>query len=431
MTAGHVGWAWGSAFGLVSTGWAVAAGLAPAGLAAPVAAACWLLGCGACDRLGARSVLAVAALLYAPFLATDFHSNDLYRYLWEGRVQLAGLNPYAVAPDHADLAPLRGDGFARIVRPDLPSLYPPLAQASFALAAALGWQELGFRNFAIVLHLALAALVCAWLARTGRPVGRAAWLAWSPVALAAGATGHVDVLMALALVGFAWSWERGRVRVAALCLALAVLAKTAALLLVPWALWRRPREVLAITLPALALGALPYLLSGGILGSLLRFAGEFRWNGSLHAVLGHLAGDAAGVAAAALLAGATAWVALRRDDVVEACVLTLTGLLLLAPIVHYWYLTWLLALLPALGPVAWRAPLRVWLASIALTAPLYETAARGEAFVSARLHDTLVALEYGIPAAVAALCLLAARRAAGAGPAVPGPMQAAGRAARA
>ena len=34
-------------------------------------------------------------------------SEDIYRYVWDGRVQLAGINPYHYAPDAAELAHLR------------------------------------------------------------------------------------------------------------------------------------------------------------------------------------------------------------------------------------------------------------------------------------------------------------------------------------
>ncbi len=395
-------------------------------VAAPLAAVAWAVGLVAVQRLGAAQVLAVTALLYGVLLGSDFHSNDLHRYLWEGQVQLAGENPYALPPDHPVLAPLRGERFERIVHPELPTVYPPLAQASFAAAACLGWDELDFRNAVLGLQWLLTGLICVWLARTGRPVGRAAWFAWSPVALASGATGHVDVLMAGALVGFAWAWESERSRLAAACLGLAVLSKTVAVLLVPWLLLRRPRAVLTGAVPVLALGVLPYLGDGGIAGSLPRFAADFRFNGSAHELLVAVAGDAAPLVAGVLLLVWVGWVALRTEDVVAASVRCLVGLLLLAPTVHYWYLLWWLACLPGLADLRWRAPLCAWAASITWTAPLYAAAVRGEADLPTAGYALLVGLEYAIPAAVAvAVWRLTAARgpaAASIGPPLPRPL---------
>jgi len=204
-------------------------------------------------------------------------------------------------------------------------------------------------------------------------------------------------------VGFAWSWERGLPRAACVSLALAILAKTVALLLVPWALWRRPREVLLWTLPVVAIGVLPFVLSGGVVGSLHRFAAEFQFNASLYEGLRLVAGDAARPVAAGLLASWIAAITLRCEDVVEAAVLALAGLLWVAPTVHSWYLLWPLALLPAAPARPWRAPLLAWTASVTLTAPLYVRAARGDAFLPARLYEVLVGLEYLLPLAVGAL----------------------------
>lgn len=86
-----------------------------------------------------------------PVLETDFH-----RYLWDGRVLLAGINPCRYSPAEVELAnaELDADGRGRLARllrcePEVrkifdqiehrtvPSLYPPLSQAVFGAAAWL------------------------------------------------------------------------------------------------------------------------------------------------------------------------------------------------------------------------------------------------------------------------------------------------------
>jgi len=339
----------------------------------------WWLGTRWASHATTAWVLGTAAVLHASLACTGFHSNDLHRYLWEGGVQLEGINPYTTAPADPSLAPLRDARFARVAYPELPSLYPPLAQASFALAAALGWDELDYRNAVLLLSFGLTVLGVGWLRATGRPVGRVAYYAWCPAALVSAAGGHVDVLMAAALLGFAWSWETGRLRWAAGWLAAAILAKTAAAVVLPWALWRRPRAVATTALPILALGCLPYALTGGVGGSLLTFARAFRFNGFVHPGLAALLGDAAPLAAALALAAWVAYLTLREDAPADAAALALIGLLLLSPVVHYWYLTWYLVLLPGVrGPVL-RAGGLAWAASIAVLAPIYLAIANGDA----------------------------------------------------
>ena len=55
--------------------------------------------------------------------------DDVYRYVWDGKVQRAGVNPYRFAPDAPQLSALRDTDWARINNRSLPTIYPPLAEA--------------------------------------------------------------------------------------------------------------------------------------------------------------------------------------------------------------------------------------------------------------------------------------------------------------
>ena len=73
--------------------------------------------------------------------------DDYQRYLWEGGVVAAGLNPYATSPRSANeagpqtklgaLAHASGDVIDRVAHAGLKTIYPPVAQAAFALAHKL------------------------------------------------------------------------------------------------------------------------------------------------------------------------------------------------------------------------------------------------------------------------------------------------------
>ncbi len=365
----------------------------------------WLLCLRGAGRRSAPAVLLVSALLRLPFCSSELHGNDLYRYRWEGRVLLHGVSPLATPPDHPALSSLRDEGFARIVAPELPSPYPPLAHAFFAGAAAAGLDERGLRNAIVALDLMLVAALVGWLRATRRAPGWALVYGWSPIAVASAASGHFDPLMLLGLVGFAWAWERGHVRAAAAGLGAAILAKTVAVVLLPWLALRGPRAVLATTLPLVALGYLPHLAQGGWLGSLPAFASEFGFNASLFALLEAARPSLAMPAAGVLLSVWLLCVALTQPRVASAWALSLAGLLLLAPTVHYWYLGWFLAALPAALPCPWTRPLLAWCASIVFAIPLYRSLIGGGDGHGA----ALVTIEYAVPAVVA-LWLVRMRR---------------------
>src|SRR5262245_17786531 len=95
-------------------------------------------------------------------------SDDVWRYVWDGRVQAAGHNPYAWPPDAKELEPLRDGGWSRINHPSIRTVYPPLAEALFLVSAVARGGARGlkllFACFDIGAILALAAL----LRKTGR-----------------------------------------------------------------------------------------------------------------------------------------------------------------------------------------------------------------------------------------------------------------------
>ena len=82
---------------------------------------------GWCGSL--RLVLAIGLLFRVSLLWSDPGlSDDHYRYVWDGRVQLAGINPFLYAPDDEALRHLRDDGYEGINHKEIPTVYPPLTQ---------------------------------------------------------------------------------------------------------------------------------------------------------------------------------------------------------------------------------------------------------------------------------------------------------------
>jgi alpha-1,6-mannosyltransferase len=195
--------------------------------------------------LGGRTiwvVLLVAAAMRLPLIVSEpFLSSDVYRYVWDGRVQAAGINPYRYVPDSPALAALRDAAvFPKINRADYAhTIYPPAAQVIFA-AAGLVWSSVTALKLVMVGFEALAVIcLLRLLAVAGLPAERVLIYAWNPLPVWAFAgNGHVDAAMvgfvALALL----LRVRGRDGWAGLALGLAVLTKFLPAVMAP-ALWRR------------------------------------------------------------------------------------------------------------------------------------------------------------------------------------------------
>ena len=125
-------------------------------------------------------------------------SSDPYRYLWDGRVQMAGINPYRHPPRAEALASLRDpEIYPRINRPWGATIYPPGAELLFA---GLAWNApdriWALRLFVILCELASMLALGALLRRLQLPEGRVVVYAWAPLAIFEFAqAGHIDAAL--------------------------------------------------------------------------------------------------------------------------------------------------------------------------------------------------------------------------------------------
>ncbi|MDQ6750530.1 MAG: hypothetical protein M3Z33_07265 [Actinomycetota bacterium] len=313
-------------------------------------------------RIDVLIVLVVAATARA-LLAFDAPtlSDDAYRFVWDGRVQVHGINPYAYAPADPRLKPLRDfQVFTRINRPFTRTVYPPTDEAIYAgVNAVIGDGVLQVKLALLAAEALAVALLLVMLARTGCSLGRVALYAWHPLAIAEIAgSGHPDPLLIAPLLGALLLWDRRRRAGAAVALGVAALAKFVPILLAP-ILVRRLRGRFAATLAAtIALLYLPYLGAGSrVVGSIDEFAGRRFGSGPYNWLLdaGAPTSLARGllVVALALVVSAAA-VRPPRDlrSAAASAAVVLGATMLAAPDVEPWYPLWVLPLL-CLGPAPW------------------------------------------------------------------------------
>jgi alpha-1,6-mannosyltransferase len=206
-------------------------------------------------------------------------SSDSYRYIWDGRVQLAGINPYRYPPAAPELLALRDDTIhPHINRPDARTVYPPAAQWLFALAAvALPPTIAAWRILLVACDALTVALLLRVLRRLGAPAPWVVTYVWSPLVVFEGIQGaHLELAVLPVILG-ALTWRQAGSSVqAGIALGIATLMRLyPALFVLAWwrrGDWRFPAAV-AVTV---ALGYLPYALSvgAGALGFLPEYLGR-------------------------------------------------------------------------------------------------------------------------------------------------------------
>ena len=233
------------------------------------------------------ALVAGLGLLFAPPLLSD----DVFRYLWDGRVSLAGVSPYRYAPDDPHLAPLRDALWRRVNNADIPTIYPPAAQLLFALCNAIAHTPLPLKALMLAAHLGTVPLVAA-IAPTPTKSRATLVYALCPLALTESAlSGHVDAVAGLAIAAALLALLRSRAFVAALFVAFASATKLVGLALAPLlALRDRRAALLAIVLSLAPLIALAGAGGNDTTGGLGHYARRWRGNEGAFVVVEAAAG---------------------------------------------------------------------------------------------------------------------------------------------
>ena len=165
-------------------------------------------------------------------------STDLHRYRWDGHVQNEGWNPYAVAPTDPRLAPLRDPGWYVMPVPEIPTMYPPLAQLVFRATWRVLPDPVGFKLPFLLADLAVAAMLAGWIRSTGGRNYQVAIYAWNPlVVVEFASSGHNDALAIAAVVATLLIIRRVPA-MSTLTLTAGALAKAFPAVLLPLALFR-------------------------------------------------------------------------------------------------------------------------------------------------------------------------------------------------
>jgi hypothetical protein len=204
--------------------------------------AVWLVRSGPVPRQTLVLVLALAAAMrVVPLAWPPFLSSDLFRYVWDGRVQAHGINPYLYLPAAPQLAFLRDDEiYASTNRSEeAPTIYPPVAQLIFA-AIGRTWSSLTMVKLVMTGFEAITiSTLTLLLRRAGMPMAGVLVYAWNPLPIWEFAgNGHIDAasigFIALAMLVASSRWRNW----AGAVLGLAILCKLLPAALFP-AFWRR------------------------------------------------------------------------------------------------------------------------------------------------------------------------------------------------
>ena len=307
----------------------------------------------------------VALLVGQPTL-----SDDLYRYLWDGRVLHAGINPFQYPPDHPNLEFLRDTNYAGINHKQLNTIYPPLAQFMFWTVAGIAPDPFTLKLVVVLFDLGTLGMVCLLLLQRNKNPAMCVVYAWNPLVMVEYAhSGHMDSLAMFFLVLGAWLVVRGHPGLGISSLAYSGLSKYFSAVLIPYFLFNKRYWAWIGLYPAiLTLGYMAFIGSpSGLVSSLYVYATQWEFNSMSYVVLSALIGDqklVRGLLFAAWV-GFSCYQGYRQPDLLRYIYIVIGFMLLLTPTLHPWYVCWIVPFLCVFPNRAWiaftgLAPISYW-----------------------------------------------------------------------
>jgi len=349
--------------------------------------------------------LVLAAVWHIEFLGLPPGADDdIHRYVWDGRLQRLGYNPYIVVPSDPALAGLHTPETRTLNNPDLPSPYPAGAQLFFRAVTAIQESTFALKVAFVVCEFAIVFVLLDILRCTRQAAHLVLAFAWNPLlAIEVAGSGHIDIVGALLLLVSAAALVRRWGSTAAVALGLAIAVKLLPVVLLPL-YWKRVR-IRDAALAAAVVGLLyvPFLNHGRTpIGSLGTYLQSFRFNGPVFAALDQVAPPQllAGLAVLVGLATATWLRSATPEWSPDLFAWPMAASLLCAPVVFPWYLLCLLPFLMSGSTLL----IIIWTVSIIPTYVQWHLRATGRPWGS--LPGWVMLLEYGCVAIAAAVIAL-------------------------
>jgi hypothetical protein len=318
---------------------------------------CWVINRTDVSRNWLFIGIGAAMLIRLSFVtSTPIGSDDIYRYMWDGKVQSAHINPYLYAPDSSALKPEHSNLLpAAVNHPDMKTLYFPFSEwvfyACYQLSGEAVW---GYKVVLLAAEGASLLSLFLLLNLFRIPTKFVLLYAFCPLPILQFALdGHLDALGFPFLLFGLLLYVRRRTIPALLLLGLSMSVKPVALVLLPILFflersWKQ--RLLTIGIPAITVLVqfLPYMVSTNPFEALTTFARNWTFNGIVFEGVYVLLADnqQTRLVCMVFLSLALLMVYFSRKDLLRKIYFSVFLLLIFSPVVHPWYVAWLVLLLP-------------------------------------------------------------------------------------
>lgn len=310
------------------------------------------------------------------FFSAPSLSDDIYRYLWDGKLVIEGINPYSHVPGSNELSNLRDSQYDMINHKDIGTPYGPLTIVFFTLSRYITESILFMKVPFILFDCLTIVLIVRMLGLCGVSKNNVIVYAWNPlVIIEIAGSGHSDSLGVFMLLVTIYSIQQGKRWSATAGFGLAILSKYFSLLFVPVIVKFIPVKNWGLIPVILLAGYLPFVehLESHVL-NILRVGSLWRFNDSLFSLLLLAAHSPLLAKALVIIAFVALAVIVWRShwSPVKCAMILIGGTLLLTTTVQPWYLVWMV-------PFLCFSPNRAWILYTGLVMLSYHVLIRYDA----------------------------------------------------
>lgn len=283
-------------------------------------------------------------------------SDDYYRYLWDGKISVNGINPFKYAPEDENLKQFSSEELPKKVSyPTMKSIYFPVAQWIFAVGYLVSGENI--MGIKIILLLSeVLILICLYLLLQKRKIDIKNILIYSALPLTAFqffTDAHIDLAGAALLLASVTLYYYNKKIFAYILLGLSISVKPVGFLLIPIYFLdaKGVREKsLALFAPVIVFVTtfLPYILSGTPLDTLLNFSAKWTFNGAIYNTLKLVIENnmIVRILCGVLFVLVYALITFSKKELLKKVFLSILFLIIFSPVTHQWYLIWFIIFLP-------------------------------------------------------------------------------------
>jgi len=302
-------------------------------------------------------VIGVLLLFKILFINTEpIGSDDYYRYIWDGKVQVNGINPYLFSPEDSTLRFLHSELLPeKVSYPEIKTIYFPVSQWLFAISYQIsGENAIGLKIFYLLFELLL--LVSLFYLLKQFSINTKYILIYAALPLITFQffiDAHIDIVGAAFLIASLTLYFYNKKLLSYVMLGLSISVKPTGLLLIPFLFQNEQRmynKLKAVFVPLLIfiLTFLPYVFSATPIDTLINYTANWTFNGMVYNFLNIFFADnlTIRILCAILFLVVLLFLFTSKMDLIKKFYLSLFLLMIFSPVVHPWYLIWFAIFLP-------------------------------------------------------------------------------------